>query len=476
MGVYNMDLEKYITVGQLNKYIKSVIDNNSHLQNVYLKGEISNFKAHSRGHWYFTLKDETSRINAIMFSFNASKIKFVPVDGMKVLVNGKISVYEASGAYQIYVTELMSDGVGNLHIAFEQLKKKLESEGLFDKKYKKRVPKIPKKIGIVTAPTGAAIKDIISTIKRRFPICETILFPSLVQGDLAAASIVKQIKKAQEYDIDTLIVGRGGGSIEDLWAFNEEEVARAIFECKIPVISAVGHEIDFTISDFVADLRAPTPTGAAEMAVPNFKDILNYISQVNIRLNEALNKKIEYLNLQLSKLKNSYILKNPISMYEMKEQKLDIIIDKLNNNIVNKLEICRTKFEQLKNNYTLNNPKNIYEIKEKKLKDIINLLSNKTNNIVQSYKIKLASYDINRINKIALNYVNVNDTKINNIIEKLEVLNPLNSLKRGYAIVKKNNKTINNIKKIKTDDIIDIQINGGIINSKVIKIEELNNN
>ena len=457
-----MDLEKYITVGELNKYIKSIIDNNSHLQNVYLKGEISNFKAHSRGHWYFTLKDETSRINAIMFSFNASKVKFVPMDGMKVLVTGKISVYEASGAYQIYVTDILSDGVGNLHIAFEQLKKKLEAEGLFDKRYKKRIPKIPKKIGIVTAPTGAAIKDIISTLKRRFPICETILFPALVQGDLAAPSIVKQIKKAQEYDIDTLIVGRGGGSIEDLWAFNEEEVARAIFECRIPVISAVGHEIDFTISDFVADLRAPTPTGAAEMAVPDFKDILNYINQVNIRLNEALNKKFEYLNLQLEKIKNSYILKNPISMYEMKEQKLDILIDKLNSNLLNKIEMYKTRFNQLKNNYILNNPKNIYEIKEKYLKDIINTLSNKTNNIVKEYKIKLATYDINRINKLTLNYVKTNDIKINNIIEKLEVLNPLNSLKRGYAIV---------IKDINKDDNLNIQINGGIINSKVIDIK-----
>ena len=466
-----MDLEKYITVGELNKYIKSIIDNNSHLKNVYLKGEISNFKAHSRGHWYFTLKDETSRINAIMFSFNASKIKFVPIDGMKVLVTGKISVYEASGAYQIYVTDIMSDGIGNLHIAFEQLKKKLEAEGLFDKRYKKRIPKIPKKIGIVTAPTGAAIKDIISTLKRRFPICETILFPALVQGELAAPSIVKQIKKAQEYDIDTLIVGRGGGSIEDLWAFNEEEVARAIFECKIPVISAVGHEIDFTISDFVADLRAPTPTGAAEMAVPDFKDILNYINQVNIRLNEALNKKFEYLKLKLEKIKNSYILKNPISMYEMKEQKLDILIDKLNSNLSNKIEIYKTKFNQLKNNYILNNPKNIYEIKVKNLKEIINMLSNKTNNIIKEYKIKLALYDISRINNLTLNYVKTNDFKINNIIEKLEVLNPLNSLKRGYAIVKKDNKTISNIKEINKDDKLNIQINGGIINSKVIDIK-----
>ena len=466
-----MDLEKYITVGDLNKYIKGVMESNSNLQNVYLKGEISNFKAHTRGHWYFTLKDETSRINAIMFSFNASKVKFVPIDGMKVLVNGKISVYEASGSYQIYVTDIMSDGVGNLHIAFEQLKKKLETEGLFDKKYKKRVPKIPKKIGIVTAPTGAAIKDILSTIKRRFPLCETILFPALVQGVDAAPSIVKQIEKAQNYDIDTLIVGRGGGSIEDLWAFNEEIVARAIFASKVPVISAVGHEIDFTISDFVADLRAPTPTGAAEMAVPNFKDILNYISPVNIRLNEALKKKLDYLSLNLTKIKNSYILKNPISMYEMKEQKLDILIDKLNSNIQNKLEVSKNRFNQIKNNYTLNNPKNIYEIKKQNLNNLIYTLSTKTNNIVKDNKVRLAKYDSKRINQITMNYINNSNLKINNVIEKLEVLNPLNSLKRGYSIVKKNGKSIKDVRNLKENDIINIELNNGIIKSTVNQIE-----
>lgn len=465
-----MEQDKYISVSDLNKYIKSVLDNNNNLQNIYLRGEISNFKAHSRGHFYFTLKDENSRINAIMFSFNASKIKFTPVDGMKVLVSGKISLYEASGSYQIYVTEMMSDGLGNLHIAFEQLKKKLESEGLFDKKYKKRVPKIPKKIGIVTAPTGAAIKDILSTIKRRFPLCETILFPALVQGADAAPSIVKQIKKAQEFDIDTLIIGRGGGSIEDLWAFNEEDVARTIFACKVPVISAVGHEIDFTISDFVADLRAPTPTGAAEMAVPNFKDILNYIAQVNIRLNEALNKKLEYLNLQLTKIKNSYILKNPISMYEMKEQKLDILIDKIISTTKNKLETSKTKYNQIISNYTFNNPQNIYDIKNKNLKDIVNNISIKTNNIIQNYKVKLAVYDYKRINGLINNYIDNNNSKINNIIDKLEVLNPLNSLKRGYAILKKNNKAISDINKLKTNDNIEIEVNNGIIKSTITEI------
>ena len=245
--------DKYITVTQLTKYIKYKIDNDIHLNEVFLKGEISNFKAHSRGHYYFTLKDEGSRINAIMFASSTRNIKFIPQDGMKVLVTGKISVFEANGGYQIYVNDMLEDGVGNLYIAYEQLKKKLEAEGLFDQSKKKPIPKIPTRVGVVTAPTGAAIKDIISTIKRRWPLAEILLFPSLVQGEAAAADIVKQIKLSENYEIDTLIVGRGGGSIEDLWPFNEEIVARAIYDCKTPVISAVGHEIDFTIADFVAD-------------------------------------------------------------------------------------------------------------------------------------------------------------------------------------------------------------------------------
>ena len=217
--------DKYITVTQLTRYIKYKIDNDVNLNEVFLKGEISNFKAHSRGHFYFTLKDEGSRINAIMFASNTKKIKFMPQDGMKVLVTGKISVFEANGGYQIYVNDMLEDGIGNLYIAYEQLKKKLEQEGLFKKEYKKRIPKIPNRVGVVTAPTGAAIKDIISTIKRRWPLAEIILFPSLVQGENAKEDIVRQIENAKNYNLDTLIVGRGGGSIEDLWPFNEEIVA-----------------------------------------------------------------------------------------------------------------------------------------------------------------------------------------------------------------------------------------------------------
>ena len=289
-----MNDSKYLSVGAINRYLKSRFDNDPNLQKVFIKGEISNFKRHTTGHLYFSIKDETGKINAIMFRTQANKVLFEPMDGSKVLITGRVSVYEATGSYQIYVEEMLEDGVGNLYLAFEKLKQELAKEGLFDEAKKKKIPKIPETIGVVTAPTGAAIKDILSTIKRRFPLTKVYLFPALVQGDQAASDIVKKIKQANTYPLDVLIVGRGGGSIEDLWPFNEEIVARAIYESKIPVISAVGHEIDFTISDFVADLRAPTPTGAAEMAVPNINDVINNIEQLKIRLNESIYKKINY--------------------------------------------------------------------------------------------------------------------------------------------------------------------------------------
>lgn len=412
----------YITVTQLTKYIKYKIDNDVNLENVYLKGEISNFKAHTRGHFYFTIKDENTRINAVMFSSSASKIKFVPTDGMKVLVSGKISVYEATGGYQIYVNEMLEDGVGNLYIAFEQLKKKLEQEGLFDPKHKKKIPKIPNTIGIITAPTGAAIKDILSTIKRRWPLAKTILFPSLVQGEEAASDIVRNIELSKNFDLDVLIVGRGGGSIEDLWPFNEEIVARAIYSLDTPVISAVGHEIDFTISDFVADLRAPTPTGAAEMAVPNMSDVKTYLNQLNLRLATNINNNIKVKKEILKKLENSFVLKNPISIYEIKDQKFD----------------------------------NLYERLLISYKNLVNNNSNKmiiiNNNLVNSMSHLLTN----------------NTNRYNNLIQKLEALNPILTLKRGYAIVKHNNKAIESIKEIKKDDIINIELQDGNVEAKVL--------
>ena len=311
----------YITVGALTRYIKYKIDNDVNLQTVYIKGEISNFKHHSRGHFYFTIKDEESRINAIMFASSTKNINFEPVDGMKVLVKGRISVFEQTGNYQIYVTDMTEDGVGNLYALYEKLKKQLAAEGLFDQKYKKEIPKIPKRIGVVTAPTGAAIKDIISTINRRYPLCEVILFPSLVQGKEAKDDIVKNIKIADTYNLDTLIVGRGGGSLEDLWAFNEEIVARAIFECKTPVISAVGHEGDYTICDFVASYRAPTPTGAAMKLTKDKNDVLNILVNYSKRLSADIKSKLTLAYNNWKKLSTSYMLVNFNNVLDEKLQK-----------------------------------------------------------------------------------------------------------------------------------------------------------
>ena len=441
--------DKYLSVSVINRYIKHVIDTDANLQKVFIKGEISNFKAHSTGHLYFSIKDETSKINAIMFNGNARKLNFNPTDGTKVLITGRISVYEATGNYQIYVDEMIEDGVGNLYIAFEKLKKQLAAEGLFDSKYKKPIPKYPTKIGVVTANTGAAIKDILSTIKRRFPIGQVILFPSLVQGDNAAKDIVKNIKLANTYDLDVLIVGRGGGSIEDLWPFNEEIVARAIFDSKIPIISAVGHEVDFTIADFVADLRAPTPTGAAEMAVPNLVDLNKYIEQLKIRLSSDIIKKVNIYKLNLDSLRNSYILKNPSILFENKKQNLDLISNKINELLLKKIELKKLYLDSLKNSYVLKNPNMLF--------------LNKKQNLI------LLTKELNK--NISLKIDN-NVTKLNTIIEKLELVSPLNVMKRGFSLTYKDDKLIKSVKKIKKDDELNIKFNDGNI---LVNVKEINN-
>ena len=417
----------YITITELSRYLKGKFESDENLRKVYIKGEISNFKAHTRGHFYFTLKDETSRISAVMFASNTRVLKFTPVDGMKVLVTGRVTIYEATGGYQIYVEDMLEDGIGNLYVAFEQLKEKLSKEGLFNKEHKRPIRRIPRKIGIVTASTGAAIRDILTTIKRRYPVCETILFPSLVQGSDAAQDIVKKIEIANTYDIDTLIVGRGGGSIEDLWPFNEEIVARAIYNSKVPVISAVGHEVDFTIADFVADLRAPTPTAAAELAVPDINTIITYLDTAKSRSYNTLLNTIENNRLKLHKLEDSFVLKRPTAIYEVKEQNLDNLIDKINRIIKVFIDNSKVELFKYQNSYVFNNPEIIYKFKKQNL---------------------------------------------DNIIGKLEVLNPMNTLKRGYAIIKKEDSVISSIKKLNKDDEIKINVSDGIIDAKVIKIGE----
>ena len=420
-----MDKE-YIKISELNNYIKSVLDRDAFLNKVYLKGEISNFKNHTRGHLYFTLKDDTSRISAVMFQSSAVKLTFTPEDGMNVLVSGRISAYPAQGSYQVYVDTMEPDGLGALYIEYEKLKKKLAAEGLFADSHKVSIPRFPERIGVITAPTGAAVRDIMSTIKRRYPMCEAILFPCLVQGKDAAPDIVRQIKRADEYGVDTIIVGRGGGSIEDLWAFNEEIVAHAIYDCRTPIISAVGHEIDWTIADFVADLRAPTPTGAAEMAVPTVLDIKTLIDNYKIRLNKNIKNMVNTKFIKLRSLKQSFILKNPMSMYEVKEQKLDTLIDTLNKDIKNIINDKDNKLNKIKLSVVLQNPENL--IKDKKIK-----------------------FDL--------------------LVNTLKLVNPLGILDKGYSLVEVDNKIIKSSKDVNVSDILSIRLHEGSIKAVVKEVE-----
>lgn len=324
--------ENMLTVSQLNLYIKQIIDSVPMLNGIVVKGEISNCKIHSSGHIYMSLKDESSVIRAVMFRSSASKLNFTPKNGIKVMAKGRISVYERDGQYQLYVDYMMVDGIGDLHLAFEQLKQKLNAEGLFAPEHKKKLPKYPKKVGVVTAPTGAAIRDIINVLSRRFSYSDILIYPVLVQGVNAAESIVKAIEYFNEFNAaDVLIVGRGGGSIEDLWAFNEEIVARAIYKSEIPIVSAVGHEIDFTISDFAADLRAPTPSAAAELVVPSQTELIEKFNNVYSRLTRCALNIIEKKRFSLKYLEDKNVIKNPNAKLDEKRMYIDSLTMSLDN-------------------------------------------------------------------------------------------------------------------------------------------------
>lgn len=418
-----MEEKRYLSVTALTKYIKYKFDNDAHLKNVLLKGEISNFKRHSRGHFYFTLKDDKAQISAIMFASSANRVKFFPSDGMSILVEGYITVYETSGNYQIYVNKMSEDGLGNLYLAYEQLKKKLTSEGLFEKSHKLKIPKFPKTIAVLTSPTGAAVQDVINIINRRYPLSSIIIYPTLVQGEYAKDSIVKQLNKVNSDKLaDVIILGRGGGSIEDLWPFNEEEVAHAIYDSKIPIISSVGHETDTTISDYVADLRAPTPSGGAELAVPDQLELITYLKRMNnqnrLSLSRIMKSKIE----DLKRIESSFIFRDPLRITEGKSRRLDHLSDKLD----------------------LLNP--------------INRLKQSQDDLIKTTK-RLNDYYLRTLNSKSVNY--------NLLINKLELLNPLSIMKKGYSVVKKEGKVLKSIDEVKVNENIDIHVNDGVITAKI---------
>lgn len=334
-----------ITVTDLNKYIKNKIDGDEMLNNVLVKGEISNFKNHYTGHMYFTLKDENSLIKCVMFKSYTTHLSFMPKDGMKVMVLGSVAVFERDGIYQIYAKAMKEDGLGSLYTAYEELKKKLEQEGLFAESHKKKIPFMPKTIGVLTSNTGAVIRDIINVSTRRNPGVHIRLYPVPVQGPGAAEKIAEGIKFMNENKLaDVLIIGRGGGSLEDLWPFNEEIVARAIYDSELPIISAVGHETDFTITDFVADLRAPTPSAAAELAVANIEDVRETLKLYNNRYKVALKKKIELMRLSYEKCMARPAYKNPTQKINEQYMVIDMKVKALQNSMMLKLKEAKTSF------------------------------------------------------------------------------------------------------------------------------------
>lgn len=327
------------TVTALNEYIKMKLETDEALMRVFIRGEISNFTNHKSGHFYFTVKDETSRIAAVMFRSSASKLAFIPENGMKVIVGGRVSAYVRDGQYQIYVDTLEPDGVGALYIAYEQLKAKLGAEGLFDEAKKKPLPRYPMRIGVITSPTGAAIRDIINILGRRFPIAEVVLYPSLVQGESAAPQLIKGLRYFNEKkNVNVIIIGRGGGSLEDLWAFNSEALVREVAASELPVISAVGHEIDFTLCDFAADRRAPTPSAAAELAVPERYELKRKLGNVTARLELLEGKKLELLRSTLERMRKSRALTDPRNFIDDRRMALGVAEDKLYNRITFLLE------------------------------------------------------------------------------------------------------------------------------------------
>ena len=336
------------SVTELNNYVKRILDNDENLKNVFVTGEISNFKNHYSGHMYMTIKDEGGAIKAVMFSSYASRLKFVPENGMKVIIFGSVSLYNKDGSYQLYITDMQPDGVGALNLAYEQLKEKLQNEGLFNAEFKKPIPEFPQKIGVMTAPDGAAVRDIFSILKRRFPVAEIVFCPVAVQGERAAPEIAKAIKFFNEQNAaDVLIVGRGGGSLEDLWAFNEEIVARAIFESKIPVISAVGHETDFTIADFVSDLRAPTPSAAAELAVPDIFELKSELLGLKQHLSVLMRNMLTGEKERLENFEKQITILSPTNKIINSRQELSNLYEKVVNSITSKLNDEKTKISLL---------------------------------------------------------------------------------------------------------------------------------
>lgn len=436
-----------LTVDELTKYIKSLLESDSKLNNFFVRGEISNLTIAHSGHIYFSLKDEKSQIKCAFFNGVTRKLDFELEDGMKVIVRGGIDVYQLRGQYSLVVNEIHPDGLGALHLAFTQLKNKLDKEGLFSKVSKKQMPKFPKTVAIITSPSGDALHDILKILRERYPIIKVLLVPTLVQGKTSAKSIVTSIELINSYPkIDVAILGRGGGSLEDLWSFNDENVARAIFKSKVPLVSAVGHETDFTIADFVADFRAPTPTAAAEMIVPNLKEIFAQIEALNLRSTKSIYHKLKLYKSNLKQITSKVIFKRPLEIVHRNYRELDLISSELKNYTVSNLENQKKELKSLESALVLLSP--------------INLLKSHRFELDQErYKIQ------NCIERLIYS----KKKKIEIIRSKIEALNPTAILERGYSIVMKNNKILINSSNVEKGEDVDIILHQGKINAKVKK-------
>lgn len=440
-------MEKYLTVSALTKYIKYKFDQDPHLQSVLIKGELSNFKRHSSGHLYFALKDENSVISAMMFKAVANQLDFDPKEGDQVIVEARVSVYERRGSYQIYVNKMQLDGVGNLYQKYEQLRKQLSKEGYFDAAHKKPIPQYPKKIAIITASTGAAIRDILNTLQSRYPLVEPVKISALVQGTHAAEDIVDKLKYADTLDVDTIIVGRGGGSIEDLWSFNEEIVVKAIFDCKTPVISAVGHETDTTLSDYAADVRAATPTQAAMIATPDQQELYQLLEKSQNYLQRYINQYLKHARQSLARYQDYYKFKQPTLLYEQHIQKRDDLDRTLHNVMDNIIQKQQQRLKLIEQRFYVRHlhdaikrdQQTVSQTQEKLHREIKKFITQKRQLLVQQ-------------------------------ITSLDNLSPTRTMLRGYSIIKKEGDVVTSSHDLTTGAQIEITMKDGQVDAIIERV------
>lgn len=439
--------QRILTIKELNRYIRMKMDSDNLLSDVWIRGEISNFTHHSSGHMYFTLKDEGSRIKSIMFASHNQRLPFIPKEGTRVIARGNVTVYERDGQYQFYATHMQPDGIGSLYLAYEQLKGKLEAEGLFAPERKRALPRFPRSIGVITSPTGAAVRDILTTLARRYPQASVVLHPVLVQGKGAALSIVKAIRTMNRMgEADVLIVGRGGGSLEELWAFNEEPVARAIHESAIPVISAVGHETDFTIADFVADLRAATPTAAAELAVPHTAELKAQLRQREQVLQQGLQHRLAQARERLRRLTQSPALKQPQRALLQHAERLDTLQSRLQARMASRRELTAAKHDRLHQRLMRYHPQENLLYARRRQSEAERLLR-QTMTALLKEKSQQLGYGI----------------------RQLDALSPLKVMARGYSLVydEQGKRLIKSLDEVEPGDMIKVKVTDGELDCQV---------